>query len=320
MSVADLNADVAVIVPTFRRPDYLRRALSSLFAQRGVAGRMTQIVVVDNDPEGTARNLVATLAGLSPCELIYRHEPTPGVATARNSGLRATDAPLIAFLDDDEKASPHWLSALLEIQAQTGADVVFGPIRGRVPDGTGWTTPYLERFFGRSGSDRSGLINRAYGCGNSLLLRATALPGPSPFNTAADEIGGEDDLLFQALQDRGGRFAWAAEAWVDEFAPAHRANLAYALRRAFTYGQGPTQAAAGRRNYLDVARWMAIGLIQTVIHALRALVLLALRDPRRADAYDRMAQGLGKMLWMKGFEPKFYGAHELARLNRQRAS
>ena len=33
---------------------------------------------------------------------------------------------------------------------------VFGPIRGRVPEGTGWTTPYLERFFGRQGPDRDG--------------------------------------------------------------------------------------------------------------------------------------------------------------------
>jgi hypothetical protein len=31
---------------------------------------------------------------------------------------------------------------------------------------------------------------------------------------------------------------------------------------------------------------------------------------------DRTARGLGKVFWMRGFEPHFYGARELARLDR----
>lgn len=311
--------DVAVIVPTLRRPDSLERALRSLFVQTSVDDRLREIIVVDNDPRASSRETVDRLRPAAPVPLIWRHAPRPGVATARNEGLAATTAPLIAFLDDDEAASSGWLSALLAAQAATGADAVFGPIRGRMPEGTGWTTPYLERFFGREGPAQTRVIDHPYGCGNALLVRATALPGTAPFSTSADQSGGEDDALFAALAARGGRFGWAAEAWVDEFAPPHRATLRYALTRAFAYGQGPSQTAAAARDWPAVARWMVIGAAQTAVWTLAALPLILTGDPRRAQILDRAARGLGKLCWMKGFEPHFYGARELARLERQKA-
>lgn len=308
--------DVAVVIPTMRRLDSLTRALRSVFVQEGVAARLREIVVVDNDPEASSRETVEALRAESPAPLIWVHAPQPGVATARNTGLAATQAPLIAFLDDDEAASPVWLAALLRAQEATGADAVFGPIRGRVPEGTGWTAPYLERFFGRRGPDRDGVLDHAHGCGNSLLVRATALPGDQPFHAGSDQIGGEDDVLFAALQARGGRFAWAADAWVDEFAPRHRATLRYALTRAFAYGQGPSQTAAEAGNWPAVARWMAIGAAQAAVWGAATLALSLILQPRRADMADRAARGLGKLFWMKGFEPQFYGQRELERLQR----
>lgn len=306
--------DVAIIVPTLRRPESLERALRSLFQQTRVADRVSEIVVVDNDPLGSATGRVETLRTLSPWPLVYVHAPNPGVATARNAGLAATKAPLIAFLDDDEAAAPGWLAALLEAQAETGADAVFGPITGRAPTAKPWLKPHLERFFGREGPDQTRLIDEPYGCGNSLMVRATALPGSDPFNTDADQAGGEDDALFAALHARGGRFGWAADAWVEEFAPAHRATLTYALARAFAYGQGPSQTAAAARNWAGVLRWMIIGAAQTAVWGTASAALTVVASPKRAEMYDRTARGVGKLLWMKGFEPHFYGARELARL------
>jgi len=315
-----MSRDVAIIVPTMRRPDSLTRALQSLFAQSGVSERVAAIVIVDNDPDGTAGPTVAGLTAASPWPLVYRHEPRPGVATARNAGLAATDAPLIAFLDDDEAATPTWLAALLQGLAATGADVVFGPIRGRVPAGTGWTTHYLERFFGREGPEATGLIDSPYGCGNSLMVRATALPGFAPFDAGMDQSGGEDDALFSALSERGGRFGWAADAWVDEFAPPHRATLRYALARAFAYGQGPSQTAARERKWPALVRSMVVGAAQAVVWGVVSLALSATRNPERAQTFDSTARGLGKVFWTKSFEPHFYGVHELARLKAVAAS
>jgi succinoglycan biosynthesis protein ExoM len=311
--------DVAVIVPTLRRPESLERALRSLFAQTGVADRVSAIVVVDNDPVGSAAATVEALRTSSPWPLTYVHAPRPGVATARNAGLAATPAPLIAFLDDDEAAAPHWLAALIEAQAGTGADAVFGPITGRAPDAAAWLKPYLERFFGREGPEQTQLIDQPFGCGNSLMVRATALPGAAPFDAGTDQAGGEDDALFAALASRGGRFGWASEALVEEFAPAHRATLKYALARAFAYGQGPSQTAAAAKDWPAVSRWMVIGAAQATVWGAASAALTLIASPKRAEMYDRTARGVGKLLWMKGFEPQFYGARELARLETAKA-
>ena len=305
--------DVAIIIPTLRRPESLERAVRSALAQTGVSDRLREIVVVDNDPQASSRDTTARLAAEASTPIVWRHAPSPGVATARNEGLAATTAPLIAFLDDDEAASPGWLAALISAQALTGADAVFGPIRGRVPDGTGWTRAYLERFFGREGPDGARLIDAPYGCGNALLVRATALPGDAPFSTDADQSGGEDDVLFAGLAARGGRFGWAADAWVDEFAPPHRATLTYALTRAFAYGQSPSQMAADRGDWPGVIKWMLVGAAQTAIWGAASLVFAMLRRPGRAQVYDRCARGLGKLLWTRRFEPKLYGAAMLSR-------
>lgn len=306
---------VAVIVPTLRRPEGLASALASLMAQQGVDDRLGEIVVVDNDREPSARGVAERFTGQS-VRVVYVHEPTVGVASARNAGLAATKAPLIAFLDDDEIASPGWLAALLKTQAEIGADVVFGPIRGRAPEAAADVRPYLEEFFGRAGPDADTLIEHPFGCGNSLMVRATALPGPAPFEVRWDQSGGEDDALFAALSARGGRYGWSAAAWVDEVAPAHRANLGYALSRAFAYGQSPSQAAWAKRDLVGVVKWMAVGAVQLVSWGLIALPLALLRRPGRARALDRAARGLGKILWMPGLEPRFYGASELQRLDR----
>ena len=64
---------------------------------------------------------------------------------------------------------------------------------------------------------------------------------------------------------------------------------------------------------------MAIGAAQTVAWGAAALGLTLISSPRRAEMMDRCARGLGKLFWMKGFEPHFYGERELARLDRQSA-
>lgn len=307
---------LSVIIPTLRRPAELERAIRSVMGQTGRHAHPDSLVVADNDPEGSARQLVERLAAEAPFPIVYVHAPRPGVATARNAALGATNAGLIAFLDDDEIASPGWLTALVDAREALGADVVFGPIQGRAPDARPWEQPYLERFFSRAGPKTDQVIDHPYGCGNALLLRETTLVGPTPFDVAADQSGGEDDALFQALARNGVVWGWASQAWVEEAAPAHRANLSYALTRAFAFGQGPSQKAARERDWTGLMRWMVIGAGQSVVFGSIAALQWLTGRASRADWTDRAMRGLGKLFWMKPFEPKLYGLAELRRAQR----
>jgi len=299
-------APVALVIPTLRRPVSLGRALNSLFQQDNAAELIAEIIVVDNSPEGSARDAVEALSAKSPAPLIYVHEPRPGVATARNAGVGAVArSRYIAFLDDDEEAPPGWLAALTRTHLAFQADVTFGPVRG-VAAVKASQKAYIESFFSRTGPATSGLLeDTVFGCGNSLLTRATTLPSPTPFVPAADLTGGEDDRLFTALRARGARFAWAADAFVYEHAPTHRARLAYTFMRALGYGQSPSQICARRGDWIGVGGWMAVGAAQAGIYGAIAAGLWALRRPARFHYADKAMRGLGKMLWFSVLN--FYG-------------
>jgi glycosyltransferase involved in cell wall biosynthesis len=298
---------VSIVVPTRRRPASLTTALRSAFAQSGVDATDIELIVVDNDPDQGSRVTVEALSAKAPFPVVYICEPTPGVASARNAAVARVRGEFIAFLDDDEEAPPHWLSALLAVQAELEADAVFGPVRGRAPDGCAHR-PYLERFFSRFGPAEAGLLDIPFGCGDSLIRKA-ALPSAQPFALTQNHIGGEDDLLFMAMKAAGRRFAWAPEAWVWEDPVPERLTLAYALRRAFAYGQGPAHAHWRRSppNVAGVLYWMGVGLGQTAVYGAVAVAKWLLGRPDRAEALDRAARGLGKVLWFPPFKPRFYG-------------
>lgn len=318
-----MSPRVSVVIPTFLRPDGARAAVESVFAQTGVPFADVEVVLVDNDPAGSAAAVGAMLAQRAPIAFTAVHEPRAGVSHARNTGVAAARGELIAFLDDDETATPGWLAALLAAQAATGADVVFGPIETVLPPGAPEPRAHFEAFFARTGPPAVQLIDSAYGCGNSLLVRSRVLTGPAPFDTGHNELGGEDDILFRKVAAAGGRFGWAPDALVHEVVPAHRATWAYVLRRAFTFGHNTSaQYADGEHaDPLRLAGWMARGAAQAVGMGLVAAVLWAIGHPRRAWALDKAARGAGKTLWFGPFRQRLYGAAspELAARNRTSA-
>ena len=300
---------ISVVIPTQRRLQGLTVAARSILGQTGIDPARLELVVVDNDKVPSAQETVASLAAEAPFPVIYVHEPEPGVANARNAALARASGGLIAFLDDDEEAPPTWLAQLLTIQTDLKADVVFGPVRGRVPPTITRHRTYLETFFSRQGPAETGLIEDYYGCGNSLLRRA-ALPDPhAPFSAIRNHTGGEDDLLFGQMKAEGARFAWAAEAFVWEDPVPSRLSLAYTIRRAFAYGQGPPAACAAATppHYRGLAFWMSQGLVQAAVFGLIAAFKGLTRAPDFAFTLDRAARGLGKTLWWGPFKIEFYG-------------
>jgi hypothetical protein len=301
--------DVSVVIPTRARPGSLARAARSLFGQKGLGRRRLELVIVDNDAQGSARPVSGEIEAEAPFPVRYLCEPAPGVASARNAGVAAAAAPLIAFLDDDEEASPGWLAALMDAREGFDADVVFGPVRGCAPDHVNAHKAYLERFFSREGPAEAQLLDGHFGCGSSLVRRAALPDQEAPFALAQNHIGGEDDMLFQQMRQAGARFAWAPGAWVLEHPEPSRLSLRYTLRRAFAYGQGPSYACMARTppDRLGAAYWMGVGAGQSLVFGALAAAKWLARAPDRADALDRAVRGLGKLLWFSPFKPRFYG-------------
>ncbi len=301
---------VSVVIPTFHRPVGLLRAARSVFGQTALPGGI-ELVVVDNAPDdGGAAEVLARLRAEAPFPVRIVDERAPGLSHARNAGVAAARGPLIAFLDDDQEAFPSWLAELLDVRGRFGAQVVFGPVTAALPDGgSAARRAYFSRFYARTGPARNGVIDTYYGCGNCLVDRHALALSAAPFDLAANRSGGEDDRLFEALKRRGARFGWAAEAKVTEHVPGSRMRLGYTLRRAFAFGQGPSQICLRARppRPLKLVMWMAVGAMQAIVCSSLAFLGWLGGDPRALDALDKAAQGLGKLFWFRLVQPKLYG-------------
>ena len=126
--------DVTVIVPTYRRPDRLRRLIDALTAQT-IDGSRWELVVVDDCSDDPAVDAIATsLADFLPCSTRWLRTPrNGGPAAARNLGWRETTAPVVAFVDDDVVPDAGWLEAVVAAFDDPTVGVVQGETR--VPDG-----------------------------------------------------------------------------------------------------------------------------------------------------------------------------------------
>ena len=292
---------VSVLIPTFRRPDSFVRAVRSVFAQSGVSS--FEVIAVDNSPEGSALATFRKIEAESPVPFRWAHEPKPGVSQARNAALKLAEGELVAWLDDDEEASPEWLASLIAVRRDTGAQSVFGPVLARADHDAG-NADFYERLYTRDGPANDGVCERAFGIGNSLQPRAM-FDEPEPFSPRADQRGGEDDALFASWAEAGATFAWAGGARVIEHLGSERTHLAHGLKRAFAYGQGPCELAWAARDLPVLARHMCVGAAQIVVYGAATAVVIAGSTPRALQMLDRAARGAGKVFWF--CEQRFYG-------------
>ena len=100
---------ISVVVPTFRRPETLPQAVASALQQEGVS---VEVVVIDDDPQGSAEPVVQRLRDLRVRYLRMRETSGARPGRVRNAALESTRAPLLHFLDDDDRVAPGAYAAL----------------------------------------------------------------------------------------------------------------------------------------------------------------------------------------------------------------
>ena len=99
-------AAVSVVIPTFNRAQKVVRAISSVLSQ--TFGDVEIIVVDDGSTDGTKKEVEQ----FDDLVTYVAHSSNLGVSAARNTGIKGSGAPLIAFLDSDD----HWLPEKLAVQ------------------------------------------------------------------------------------------------------------------------------------------------------------------------------------------------------------
>jgi len=119
------SIDVSVVIATFRRERLVLEAISSACSQRGVD---LEIIVVDDSPEGGAGEGVRSMSDPR-IRYVHRAVPSGGRPGAvRNDGVALARAPLLHFLDDDDRLFEGSLHDLAVAMRTTGRAMAFGRV------------------------------------------------------------------------------------------------------------------------------------------------------------------------------------------------
>jgi GT2 family glycosyltransferase len=283
---------VSVVIPghATRRWPQLLAAVESVRAQSPAPARI--VVAVDHNEELLARAR-RELTGVT----VVANVHPPGAAGNRNTGIAATDTPVVALLDDDVTARPGWLAGLLApLRADdvigTGGTIVPRWARARpswFPDELLWA---VAATHGEPGGDIT--VRNVWSA--SMVLRRDAFEAAGAFRIGfaprGDGTGLEDtDLCVRMSRATGGRWVHVPGAVVDHAVPAERATLRYLVGRCYREGRGKVQLARmlGGPRILHVERAYLRGAVAWAVlrglgralrgrgaaHAAQAFVLLA---------------------------------------------
>jgi succinoglycan biosynthesis protein ExoM len=228
----DLDLDICVC--TFQRA-HIAQTLRSISTQSIENNWRLRVIVADNDVTPSAREVVEATADECGLAVTYVHAPSRNISLARNACLDASTAPLLAFIDDDELASPGWLRALVSTLVDSTADVVLGPVKAVYgPNSPQW----IRR--GDFHSTRPVWVHGSIltGYTSNVLFRSQA---PSVagrrFRMDLGKSGGEDTAFFSEVGWAGGRIAFAPDALITEAVVPERATLSWLLLRRFRFGE-----------------------------------------------------------------------------------
>lgn len=231
---------VSVVVPTYNRAEALPAALRSALEQTAPPECYEVIVVNNNSTDDTAR-VLAGLEQAYPGRVRSVLETRQGVAYARQAGIDAARADIVAFFDDDVRVASNWVEEIVRTFVENpGVECIGGKV---LPDWSqappAWLTrahwaPLALQDLGDapatlSAENPRGLISANLACRKSLF---DGIGGFSPqFQRVKDGIGSlEDDEWMRRLWKAGKAALYAPDLVTWTEVPASRLTRAYHRR------------------------------------------------------------------------------------------
>lgn len=284
-SSIDAGWSVVVCAYTFDRLKLTSACIQAVLAQ---PERPEVIVVTDHNDE-----LGEALRTRFPGVTVIPNTQRRGLGGARNSGVEAASANLVAFVDDDAEPSPRWLAGLaagfddpLVVAVGGDAEPVWeGSPPAWFPDEYLWVVGCSYRGMARDASVRNPL-----GC--NMAFRRAVLVAVGGFDQTLGRIGNvpfgleETELCVRLIKVQpSARIVIVPDAPVRHHVPPGRQRPFYFLQRCFYEGVGKAQL----RHLADSA-----ALSSERSYALRVLPAAVLREVGGAIRLDRPLSRLSR--------------------------
>ncbi len=202
---------VSVVVPIYNGEEDLRQLIACLLAQT-YPSELVEYLLVDNNSSDNTLKSLQTAAEQCPITIRPLSEnKIQSSYAARNVGIRAATAEIIAFTDADCRPQPQWLELLVKPFINEDVAIVAGEV-APLPGKT-----VLERFADSQEtlSQKHTLANKfcPYGQTANLAIRRTALQKVGLFRPYLT-TGGDADICWRIQLECIGRLEFAPDAIV----------------------------------------------------------------------------------------------------------
>ena len=246
---------IDICICTFRRP-HLAKTLASIAKIILRPDWQVRVIVADNDDIPSAEKLVASAQSNFPFPIQYVRAPLRNISIARNACLDTATADYVAFVDDDELVTSEWLTALIDQQKISRADVVLGPVQAIYPPNSPkWVTQ--NDFHSIKPVWVKGRIITGY-TSNALFVRAAPALQGQRFDLKFGKSGGEDTVFFNAVHQSGGYIEFTPHAIVTEAVAPERLRFSWLMKRVFRSGQTHGQLLLGAHSLSKPLRYLQI--------------------------------------------------------------
>lgn len=275
---------VSVVMPFYNREDLVDWAVGSVLRQIVPPDVEIEIIAVDNgSTDGTVEKLKR-----HPVRLVHCAQRGPGAA--RNAGIAAARAPIVAFTDSDCVVDTLWLMRLIEPFSDPDVLITGGHLEGLVQDG------YVASFTNAARL----LDNFRFFSGSAYFPPFFATANAAYRKEALDKVHGFDNNLWMSedadlawrVMDLDGKMVFVENAIVFH---RHRETLQGLFGQAVDYGTASVAIFAKHRSRLQATAviswqnlrefaWLPIGL---------ALLPFRSKKDRRYEIYYT--------IWRAGF-------------------
>ncbi|MEE3331434.1 MAG: glycosyltransferase [Myxococcota bacterium] len=269
--------DASIIVPTYQRPEAIRRCLAALERLDYSHDRFEVIVVDDGSEPPVAQSLKRFEESLT---LVLLRQDNAGPASARNHGATVARGKLLFFTDDDCAPTPQWLKQVFESardnpQAAIGGRTVNALVESALSEASQMLVDYLYEYYNIASTGGERMFTS-----NNLMIPARAFREMGGFAKGFPRAAAEDREICDRWHDSGRMMIYEPVAVIEH---SHPLDFVRFVLQHFGYGRGAAhfqrlRSARGRTKKIEPFRFY----LDLVLYpfgrkpALRALQISAL--------------------------------------------
>lgn len=300
------NEKVSVCIPTYKRSEFLRKLLESINEQALPDGVQLEIIVVDNDSEKSAEEVVNNFKQISNYNIRYYSQPQKNISLTRNMAVKEACGDYILFIDDDNFASPAMIKEHLKAIHEYDADIVFGMVKPYFHEKTPEWMKDSSLYYSPMGN--TGSKARFVWSSNTMIKASVIKQYENPFNLEYGLSGGEDSYFFNLVKKSGYKLISSRDAYSMEFIPFERTTHKYFFTRAFkggnTFLRIKFEQNKNKRLKLSIEYFIK-GAVQIIFYSGK-LLFVGWNKKERLKCLIKIYSNLGKIVAINGKKILFY--------------